>query len=316
MKILPVPIKPIPGPYFAAITLMIACLVSWALVSCGDGDMKRQSSVSPMQQFAPESVEGWALQDTVAVYDRETIFDYINGAGEVYLSYDFRELAVFQYARPDRPPITLEIFDMSEPSEAYGIFSHAREDEREGIGNGYEASGGLLCFWQSQYFVCVQAGGGSSDEQAAMRTIAGAVASQLPPGGEKPGLLDLLPTEGMTAYSSRYFHGHPSLNYHYYVSERNILGLSRNTNGALARYEPGSVFLVCIEYPSEAEASEARESFRDAYLPDAGESGMAQTENGKWTAISLKNKYLVIVLDAQTQQETDGLLQGCRENIS
>jgi len=39
-----------------------------------------------MRRFLPEDFQGWTLSDSVQVYDRETIFDFINGAGEVYLS--------------------------------------------------------------------------------------------------------------------------------------------------------------------------------------------------------------------------------------
>ena len=85
----------------------------------------------------------------------------------------------------------------------------------------------LLCFWQDKYFVCVQAGGGSDESRQTVVDLARAISAKLPPGGEVPALVGYLPEDDLIAYSSRYFHGHPSLNYHYYLSTENILKLGK-----------------------------------------------------------------------------------------
>ena len=48
-----------------------------------------------MKSMVPTFAAGWKLQTEAETYDRQTIFDYINGAGEVYLAYGFQEVEIF-----------------------------------------------------------------------------------------------------------------------------------------------------------------------------------------------------------------------------
>ena len=46
-------------------------------------------------------------------YLPETLFEYINGAAEIYLAYDFKELAVGNYeSGKDEASLSIEIYDM------------------------------------------------------------------------------------------------------------------------------------------------------------------------------------------------------------
>jgi hypothetical protein len=79
----------------------------------------------------PEKILGWEVHGKVETYNRETLYDYMNGAAEIYLTYDFRGLSVQRYIKPKSPDIVLEIFDMGFSEDAFGIFSHGqgREDK-------------------------------------------------------------------------------------------------------------------------------------------------------------------------------------------
>ena len=77
----------------------------------------------------PERIGDRVRQDSSLTYDREAIFDYINGAGEVYRSYAFRDVLVARYARDSGDEVTVELFDMGLTEDAYGVFSYARESE-------------------------------------------------------------------------------------------------------------------------------------------------------------------------------------------
>ena len=82
--------------------------------------------MTAMADLLPESVAGWTRGDPSVTYDRETIFDYINGAGEVYRSYAFSHVMVAVYTGPEGPDITVELFDMGNSADAYGVFSYAK----------------------------------------------------------------------------------------------------------------------------------------------------------------------------------------------
>ena len=292
--------------------ILVLCLV--ILSSCG-GNEKRETALS-ISEIVPQETAGWKPEGAPETYDRETIFDYINGAGEVYLSYGFREVSVFRYSKPDAPGIVVEIFDMGISEDAWGVFSHARESEETGIGQGYEYRGSLLCFWKGRYYVCVLAEKCTSETKEAVFALSKQIASKLPSTGDKPDLLKYLPQENLVSQSVRFFHIHPLLNYHYFLSEENILNLGRNTRAALAIYEPDATYLLCIQYSTVSQAGEAYRSFVENYIPEAKSVGVAQIENDKWVAAIREKEYVVISLDAASQNDAKKLINACVEYIN
>ncbi|MEW5993135.1 MAG: DUF6599 family protein [Candidatus Zixiibacteriota bacterium] len=267
-----------------------------------------------MTDLLPRDMSGWTLQEPVERYDRETIFDYINGAGEVYLMYGFREVVVGQYVKPEASGITVELFDMGSAEDAYGIFSHAREHEDSGIGEGYEYKGSLLCFWKGRYFVCTLAQEETSQTKEAVFALARAIDARIEPSGGKPRIIAYLPEEGLDPHTIRFFHLHPALNYHYFLSTENTLNLSRETNAVLAKYEDGSLLLI-VEYPSADDAAGAHDGFVHNYIPQASESGVAQSESGKWVAARRDSNYLMVVFEAAAGEDAVQLIKVVSERL-
>jgi len=264
----------------------------------------------------PERIRGWTRGDASATYDRETIFDYIDGAGEVYRSYAFSQVLVASYTSPAGPGITVELFDMGLPADAYGVFSYAREREESGLGCGYERKGRVLCYWQDRYYVCVAAEERSEETDSVVMEVARAISDRLPPASRPPDLLALLPEDGRVAFSERFFHLHQSLNYHYYLARENILNLGPDTDAVLARYEPGSVYLLLVEYEDEGSAAAAVVSFRQGYPAGSGDAQTVQTGNGRFTAYGKRGRHIVIVLDAESEATANDLLQATVNELS
>ena len=106
----------------------------------------------------PEKTNGWtSLPDYHKVYDRETLYDYIDGGAELYLSYGFRRLTSRRYVREGEPDIVVDLFDMGDSHNAFGVFSHSREVVESRFGQGSQYTEGLLLFWKGRYYVSVLA---------------------------------------------------------------------------------------------------------------------------------------------------------------
>ena len=264
----------------------------------------------------PQTIGEWVRQDNPVTYDGETIFDYINGAGEVYRSYAFSHVDVERYQRSEAEGVTIELFDMGNPHDAFGVFSYAREEEEEGIGAGFEQKGRILCFWQDRFYVCVAAEQRYEDPGPVLEEVARGVSAQLPSGGERPGLVGALPPEGLVPFSDRYFHLHQTLNYNYYLVRENVLNLSPDTDAVLARYAPGSTYLVMIRYDTESEASTALASFREAVVPGAEEVETVEREMGKFVSSDQVGRFLVLVLDGATEADADALRLAALDRLS
>ncbi|MGD2151794.1 MAG: hypothetical protein PVG79_00910 [Gemmatimonadales bacterium] len=272
--------------------------------------------MATVDEFVPKHIGSWTRSDSAVAYDRETIFDYIDGAGEVYRSYGFDRVNVVVYTNPAGPDITVELFDMGDPADAYGVFTYSREREESGIGGGYEQRGRVLCFWQDRYYVCVASEERDADSDRAIRDVAHAVSERLPPASPPPDLVSMLPSEGLVPFSQRFFHLHQSLNYHYYLARENILELTEETDAVLARYAPGSTYLLLVRYANGTEAATALSSFRQGYLPDAGASRTVETENGAFLSYGRRGRFLVVVLDAVSEDAAEGLLQATLNGLT
>ena len=94
-------------------------------------------------------------------YTEETLFDYIDGAAELYLKHGFQRAKVQQFAPKDperQGNMTTEIFDMGTPAGAGGIKSESTCAEvQDGYGeDGGCRNGNVLAFRRGQYFVIVR----------------------------------------------------------------------------------------------------------------------------------------------------------------
>lgn len=268
-----------------------------------------------MRQLVPDEIYGWKTRGAVEAYDRKTIFDYIDGAGEVYLQYDFRKVMVFRLVKADEPTIFVELFDMGTSEDAYGVFTHGYEGGEQDIGQGSEYRGGVVCFWKSHFFVCVFSERETPESKKAVFDLAKKISEKIKVDGAKPKLVEYLPPEGLLKQSVRYFHKHTSLNYHYFVATQNILNLSPQTEAVLARYQPRQSWLLCIRYQSPEEAKQAYSSFINSYIPEGKKSGLAQIENGKWVGVKLEGRFVTVVFDAPTIVDAQTLLDSVRHKL-
>lgn len=259
----------------------------------------------------PLEINGWEAKEKDKLYDPQTIFDYIDGAGEVYRSYNFKLLLARRFSKSGQPDIVADLFEMASSKDAFGVFTHDLEGEDAGIGRGSTYKGGLLSFWKGRFFVSLYAEEETKEAKEALFALGKKVASSVEEKGEKPDILTLLPEEALVEKSVHYFHNHMILNYHFYVSDENILLLDQETEAALGTYREDNEksYLLVVHYPDSSKASLAFENFVKIYMPDAKEKGLVQTEDGKWTSARLKKDILVILFNGFSANYAKGLLE-------
>jgi hypothetical protein len=275
---------------------------------------KREQEVS-----LPSEAAGWRWDGKDLNYNRRTIFDYIDGAGELYLAYNFQGVRVRRFEKPGQPPLIVELFDMGSSEDAYGVFSFERQDEEVHIGQGSEFGGGLLRFWKGRFFVSVYAEGDGAETRSATLSLGRAVADSIPMSGPPPTLINVLPDgkRGLVEKSIRYLHSHILLNQRFFVANQNILNMNQKTKAVLAQYlrEQKKVYLLLIQYPSAKEAESAALEFRKAYMPEAAEKGMLQTEDRRWTVIKQRQNLILIVFGALGKADAAALIRAAEEKI-
>ena len=272
-------------------------------------------NVKDLASSIPEKILDWKSSGKDSIYDRRTLFDYMDGGAEVYLAFDFRDVFVRKFADARGNEIHLDIYDMGSSREAFGIFSFDRQDPEAGIGQDSEYAPGLLKFRQGRYFVSITVSGDEKAAEKAVLELGKAVAPKLGPSGEPPDLLKCLPLAGLKKNRTSYFHDAVHLSNRYFVSSENILNLDAATECVLAEYEASpqaSATLLFVRYPDAAKAQAAERSFGRAYLPEADASGAARTENKKWVMAKVRGNAVVIVFEAPSKEYADALQSAVR----
>jgi hypothetical protein len=260
----------------------------------------------------PQEVHGWKADGQDKVFTRQTIFDYMDGGGEIYLAYDFQRLRAREYARPGAPRIVAEVYQMASSMDAYGVFTHDTDGQPVSVGQAGLYSAGLLRFWKNRFFVRLQAEDETPEVKTALMALGIQVASGIPQEGRKPSLLAALPPQGLIESSVHYFHTSVSLNIHYFLADSNLLDLNSRTEAVLARYQQGSEkpYLLVVRYLRPGEAEAAFEQFSKVYLREspAGDAVFGKLEKGQFAGGRWEDRALLLVFEAGSRESAEKLV--------
>jgi hypothetical protein len=215
---------------------------------------------SPLTDAFPGTgaIAGWTPEGELEVYDSETIFNLVDGQADFFFVYGFEQVAAQRYQNTEGTVLDVQIWQVADDASAYGLFSAGVAGEPVAVGNeGDGDAGRRLTFWQDRYVAQLFARKNIPD--ADLLSFGEAISTALPAGGQRPALVDRLPTEGLVPRSGLFFHEELSIQNEIWLGGENILGLSPDTDGVLGRYEiDGAIVrLLLVEYPEAGAASAA-----------------------------------------------------------
>ncbi|HLE60373.1 MAG TPA: DUF6599 family protein, partial [Thermoanaerobaculaceae bacterium] len=182
-------------------SLLAACLVLGGLALArtglaatltGEGVMQHEhaaaaTSPAPLAARAmsvdlPETVDGWSRPAELRRIGPAGIFEYMDGAGELYLAYGLDHLDVAEYASPGQGDILVELYWLRGSDDAYGLLSGDWGGEPVALKDPVPASGpralygaGLLRIWSDNLYARVMATRESEASRRAVLTIGRAI---------------------------------------------------------------------------------------------------------------------------------------------
>ncbi len=283
---------------------------------CGVGMTIMANTMKNLSNALPGEMNGWEKTAQDTFYNPKTLFKYINGGAELYISYNFKQMLAQKYLKEvdgETAEITVDIFDMGNSYNAFGVFAHSSEfpDKAEDrVGQGSEYASGLLTSWKDKYYISILAYPENEEKKKTVLKIGQAIVNAIPEQGSLPPILSLLPEENLVPGSIRYFYHYIWLNSHYFISDQDILNINPETQAVLAKYKEGGAkfFVLLVTYPGKEKANTAYKSFLNHFLPDAQE-GVKQLEDGRWTGSTLEDRLIAVVLDAPNRKTVDGFLK-------
>ena len=251
------------GVASSIICILLLTIQASAPVFAADGSME---NLLPARGCA----QGWELKDKAAIFDKDTLFDHINGEAELYFPYGFDMLATATYMDIKNPEVWIvaDVYRMASPLDAFGIYSNYRKADAASVTVGAEGfvSPSQLMFYQDRYFVRLQVTGATGLEQDAFLACARYVSEKLPFNARPIGELESLRIPGIVPKTERYI-------------AKSLLGYAFFRRGiiadALLQGERVQVFLVPED--SVAAAREAFDHYR-SYLKAEGKDIQPQGE--------------------------------------
>lgn len=256
-----------------------------------------------LEKYLPQTVKGWKISEEDQHFDQRTLYNYINGGAELYLSYGFVKLISRTYEMSNQPKITVDIFDMNTPQNAFGVFSHSREKEDGQFGQGSQYSFGLLLFWKSQFYISILASPETEESKEAVFHLAQIIDDSIQEEGQLPEIMNFLPAKSLIKESIKYFRHHVWLNSYYFISDQNIFHIDQETEAILAKYniEDHKPILLLIKYPSKEKSNRAYSDFIKYFVPDLENTGVSQIEDSTWVGCTREENMVIAVFNASTE---------------
>jgi hypothetical protein len=218
-----------------------------------------------------DAVAGWQATGEPQLYDKNTIFQLMDGQAEFFFRYGFENVAVRSYQNSQGNNLDVEVWQLATTADAYGLFTANDNNAPVLLGKANEANiseGSRLVFWQNRYFVLVRPAAPVPNTE--LLAFGEVISNILPTGGVPPDIMKKLPADGKVERSEIFFHEEMTIQNEVWLGGEDILGLSQQTDGALAQYAMGDakMHLMLIDFPDAEAASSAMAALKEKGAED------------------------------------------------
>ncbi len=253
--------------------IFLVCMLSLSLADPGLGGVVKEKEQS-LKALLPE-FEAMVPAEAPQTYYPENLFEYINGAAEIYLSYGFQELIVTEYKKSaSSDTLAVEIYDMGDHKNSFGIYSAERYPDNEFVSLGTQGyvEEGALNFLVGRYYIKLLCFDCEDRSVKMLKAFSEEIVRRVEDKGGFPVLLKAFPMEGRLLNSEKYI-----LN--------NFLGYRFLHDGYLANYEIDGLSFDC--FLIEGRSPEEAQIMLRQYLEAKGPSNVQKISSG----YQIKDRY-------------------------
>lgn len=244
--------------------------------------------------------EGWTKKGKPDLYTPDNLFEYINGAAEVFLSYDFVKLAALTYENNKENSFTVDVYQHNSDRNSFGIYSQEKPQKGNFLDIGTQGyyEKGVLNFLKGSFYVKLSGFDLGDNDEKVLTTAAKALAKALEGNEDFPAVVKCFPEKGKIASSEAYIN-------------RNFLGHSFLHSAFVADYEIDGrklqVFIIEAGKPEEVkevlnnytgflkkksipvEKKGTLYRFQDPYYRSSGMMNIKKEKNYLWGLFSKNN---------------------------
>jgi len=168
----------------------------------------------------------WKPSKSIQTYNADNLFDYINGASDLYLSYEFQQLDVVYYRNRKKQEIVVEIYQHQSPVYAFGIYSQERSPDANYLNIGAESyiDGSNLFILTGKYYLKIFSYDLGEEAETILPEFARSIVELLKSDNSLPPLLSVFPEQNLQPKSIQFI-------------AKNLLGYSFFVKGYQAFYD-------------------------------------------------------------------------------
>jgi len=176
----------------------ICVILGLIILSCG--------VVAEAKNIKFPEVSGWKQSGEIQTFIPKTLYEYINGAADLYLMYDFQELKVAEYQNDKKASITVEVYHHQTPTHAFGIYSQERLPNANFIDIGAQGyiENNVFNFLTGPYYVKISSYNTGSEDREVLLAFSKKVSENLGEKGALPSILTTFPVEGKIKNSEKF----------------------------------------------------------------------------------------------------------------
>ena len=263
----------------------------------------------------------WKQNGSPALYNKEKLYEYINGGADIFLEYGFNQIVTQNYLFEDKE-LVVDVYEMQDPESAFGIYSLYRDYNKPVLNVGDDGTRFKyqLVFWQDKYYIVLM--GYETDEitQKALLAMAHHVSQRIGVKSQTPPLLNKLPGQNQVPRSQGYVKGVLGLNTRFFLDQKNILEIDgQNVKAVFATYKSNEeqVHLFLISYPDDNHARQKHHLltniFAKKYQKNAT-SFFGDNKNRYYDTVT-KGNYVYILYKASDVHLIDVIKRQIYENL-
>lgn len=256
------------------------------------GALLEEEGVSSLRFLLPDVVT-WKIPEAPQDYFPEILFEYINGAAEIYLSYDFKELTVGQYEKGDsNASLIIEIYDMGNEINSFGIYSAERFPDSQfiSLGNQGYLEEETLNFIVGKYYVKLLCFDSGEDSAGFLKLFSQEVVKRVKDKGTLPPALAFFPKQGLVRNSEKFI-------------LRNFMGYSFLHSGYLANYKLEDLEFDC--FLIEGENADDAQNMLKKYLEKKDKQSVEEISAG----FRIKDRYYHNIYLARVESYLCGVMK-------
>ena len=286
------------------------------------------AQASNMVSLVPkEAPNGWLIRGTPKIFNKDELFEHINGQADLFIQYGFEKSIFTVYKKNSSDElIDLDIYDMGSVVQAFGIFSRFRQEAGSAdIGLESNLADHHALFYKGKYFIIIRA---TESNLSALRQLAKTIESRIDDNSPPPKEILYFPKKGFKARSVEYYPqglmGRKFLGRGFKASYLASVEADDGGESNAERYD-ANLFLAILD--SDKEAEDALKSFQEALTKGVSEqkaSGSAtgfdmlkgdDPYQGKLIIVQ-KGKYLAIAAGFEKDSAAQRLLDKLINNIN